>query len=140
METSDTVLNQICPTSSQAWIRHGALLLDVREYDEVKTLAFDVPNILHIPLSEFEERYNQVPHHQEVLVACETGDRSLRATNYLIHHGYDNRLVFNMKHGITRWVQKGFPTIGDKSFIEKGEIGGKCCGGGSHKKSEPCSS
>jgi rhodanese-related sulfurtransferase len=140
METSETLLNQICPTSSQAWIRHGALLLDVREQDEVDTLAYDVPNILHIPLSEFEERYTEVPLHQEVLVACAAGDRSLRATNYLVHHGYDNRLVVNMKHGITRWVQKGFPTIGDTSLIEKGEAGGKCCGGGSHKKSEPCCS
>ena len=53
METQ-TLVKEICPTSTQKWISEGALLVDVREKDEVAHLSYDVPEIQHIPLSEFD--------------------------------------------------------------------------------------
>jgi len=122
METQ-TLVNEICPTTTQRWVGEGALLVDVREPNEIAELAYDVPNILEIPLSEFENRFTEIPKDQKVVVVCRSGGRSLRAAGFLVNHGYDK--VVNMKHGIIRWVQKGFPTIGDASSVLPKD--GNCC-------------
>lgn len=127
METQQTLVNEICPTSTQAWVKRGALLVDVRERDEVAQLAYDVPNIVNIPLSEFEVRYKELPFNKYLVIVCKTGRRSLRAAGFLINKGYDTEKVVNMKHGIIRWVQKGFPTKGDTSAISGINTSSGCC-------------
>lgn len=108
-----TLVKEICPTTTQAWVKDGALLVDVREMDEVAALDFDVPAILHIPLSEFENRFEEIPRNQLVVVVCKSGARSLRAAGFLIHHGYNPEQVVNMQHGMDRWVVRNFPVIGN---------------------------
>lgn len=115
-------VTEICPTKTMARIKAGAYLIDVRENVEVEQLQFDVPNLIHIPLSKFEENYHQIPLHLDLVVVCKTGSRSLRVASFLLNKGYPN--VVNMKNGIVRWVQKGFPTKGDASFIPQKS---NCC-------------
>jgi rhodanese-related sulfurtransferase len=105
-----TLVKEICPTTALDWVNEGALLVDVREKEELDALAFDVPRLLPIPLSEFEERYAEIPKNEDVVMVCRSGGRSLRAAGFLIHHGYDK--VVNMQHGILRWAEKGFPVTG----------------------------
>ncbi len=126
METQSLV-KEICPTTTQAYVKSGALLVDVREEHEVAELSFDVPSILNIPLSEFESRYLEIPKDQ-TLVVVGNGEGSLRAAGFLINHGY--RHVLNMKHGIVRWVQRGFPIKGDPYVISSNNALGSnssCC-------------
>ncbi|MCI4442812.1 MAG: rhodanese-like domain-containing protein [Lentimicrobium sp.] len=120
---NQTLVKEICPTTTQKWVKEGALLVDVREKDEVAQLAYDVPNIINIPLSVFEEHFTEIPKDKPVVMVCESGGRSLRAAGFLVNHGYEN--VVNMEHGIIRWVQKGFPTKGDTASV-LGADGG-CC-------------
>jgi rhodanese-related sulfurtransferase len=101
---------EICPTTTFGRVQEGALLVDVREVDEVVEAAYDVPKIINIPLSEFEERFAEVPKDQPVIMVCRSGGRSLKATYFLVNHGYRN--VVNMQHGILRWAEKGFPIKG----------------------------
>ena len=110
-----TLVKEICPTTTQGWVKNGALLVDVREKDEVAQLAYDVPNIINIPLSEFEERFNEIPKDKEVVMVCRSGGRSLRAAGFLVNHGYTN--VVNMEQGMIRWATKGFPIKGDVSSV-----------------------
>jgi rhodanese-related sulfurtransferase len=133
---NQTLVKEICPTTAQEWIKNGALLVDVREKDEVAQLAYDVPNIINIPLSEFEERYTEVPKDKKVVMVCKGGGRSLRAAGFFINHGYDPEKVVNMKFGMDRWVEKGFPTKGDLSFYKTQSIG--CCGSQSTPKQQFC--
>lgn len=121
---NQTLVKEICPTKTQEWIKNGALLVDVRELEEVEQLAFDVPNIINLPLSVFEEYFAEIPKDKEVVMVCRSGARSLRAAGFLVNHGYDK--VVNMKHGIIRWAQKDFPTIGDTSTI-LGNEDSSCC-------------
>jgi len=125
METQSLV-KEICPTTTQAYVKQGALLVDVREKEEVEALVFDVPNIINIPLSEFEERFNEIPKDKEVVMVCKSGGRSLRAAGFLVNHGYTN--VVNMQHGMIRWATKGFATKGDTS-VELGHLANSsdCC-------------
>lgn len=128
METKQTQLNEICPTTTQSWVKKGALLVDVRERDEVAQLAFDVPDIINIPLSEFEIRYKELPFNKDLVMVCRSGGRSLRAAGFLINNGYDAAKVVNMQHGIIRWVQKGFPAKGDTSIVLSTSTNSGCCG------------
>jgi rhodanese-related sulfurtransferase len=100
---NQTLVKEICPATTQEWVRNGALLVDVREKDEIDTLAYDVPNILHIPLSDFENRYSEIPRDKDVVIVCKGGGRSLRAAGFLINHCYDK--VVNMQNGIVRWAE-----------------------------------
>lgn len=122
---AQNLVKEICPTTTQEWIKKGALLVDVREENEVAELAFDVPSIMNIPLSEFESRFAEIPKDRDVIMVCRSGGRSLRAAGYLINHGF-NRVV-NMEHGMIRWAQKGFPTIGDTSAVLGANSSGSCC-------------
>jgi rhodanese-related sulfurtransferase len=102
---------QICPTTTKDKVAEGALLVDVRRENEVNDVSFDVSNYINIPLQELEERINEIPKDKEVILVCRSGERSLRATYFLMNHGYEN--VYNMRDGIVKWATKGFPTKGD---------------------------
>ena len=117
------LVEEICPTTTQQWVKNGALLIDVREADEVLALSFDVPNIINIPLSQFENYYTDIPTDQNLVIVCKDGTRSLRAAGFLVNHGYDK--VVNMQHGMIRWLQKGFPVKGDSSAVAGNDSG--CC-------------
>lgn len=127
MEIKQSLVNEICPTTTQLWVRKGALLVDVREKHEVKQLAYDVPNIVNIPLTEFEKRFKELPMDKELVLVCQAGARSLRAAGFLINNGYDRIKVVNMQHGIIRWVQKGFSTQGDTSAVLGTNADDGCC-------------
>jgi len=118
----EKIIKEVCPTSTQELIKRGYLLLDVREASEVAQLSFDVPRILHIPMSSLGDRLHELPTNEKVIVVCTTGERSRRVVAYLQNHGFTNYL--QMKKGLEKWVQKGFPTKGDTSQIPSHT----CCG------------
>lgn len=119
---NQTLVKEICPTTTQKWVKNGALLVDVRENEEVAELAFDVPQIINIPLSEFDERFSEIPKNQATVIVASDPNKSLRAAGFLVNHGYEN--VVNMKHGLERWVQKGFPAKGNTSTVLNAD---SCC-------------
>lgn len=135
METKNTTqATEICPTTTQQWVANGALLVDVRERDEVAEAAYDVPNIINIPLSEFEERFAEVPTDRDVVMVCRGGGRSLKATYFLMNHGYTR--VVNMSKGILRWQEKGFTMKGSIPVEQPASSG--CCGPTTTTKAASC--
>ena len=85
-----------------------AWLVDVRERSEVAQAAYDAPNVVVMPLSEFERRREELPRDQDLILACAAGGRSLQAVHYLMHHGYTR--VANLQGGIGLWRAFGLPT------------------------------
>lgn len=120
-------IKEVCPTSTLELIKRNYLLIDVREENEFHQFSFDVPRVLHIPLSKLEERMNEIPKDEKVILACLTGERSLRAVQFLNEYGFTNLL--NMKKGLSKWAQKGYPIKGEAIIEEK-----SCCGEHSHCK------
>ena len=100
-------LREVTPDKAFAMIKKGALLVDVREQGEVDRQSFDVPEILLIPLRQFEIRYKEIPADREVIIACRSGNRSLMASRFLVNQGY--KKAFNMQFGIVRWAAEGLP-------------------------------
>ena len=116
---------EVCPTTTQSLLKQGYTLVDVRERVESARLAFDVANLIIMPLSELEQRYAELPTDRPLILACQNGSRSLRATYYLMNKGYTN--VTNMKFGMARWVARGFPSLGDPGELPTTPSSG-CCG------------
>ena len=118
---------QVCPTTTQRLVREGALLVDVRERTEVASLAFDVPAIVNIPLFEMEQRWGELPKDRELVLVCESGERSLKATYYLQFQGFTR--VSNMEGGLLKWMRKGFAVIGQRYEAPAATATSSCCGG-----------
>ncbi|MES2398168.1 MAG: rhodanese-like domain-containing protein [Bacteroidota bacterium] len=89
--------------------KEGALIIDVREPDELAELAYDVEDIKNIPLSELESRSAEVPKDKQVIVVCKKGGRSSQAYEILKGKGFEN--IANMQGGMDAWEEKGLPTI-----------------------------
>ena len=117
---------EVCPTTSRGLLKDGALLVDVREADELARVSFADCEVINVPMSEFEARWNEIPRDRDVILACQVGARSLKATYFLMYHGYER--VANMKHGMQRWIERGFPVHGDASIAPSGQASSCCCG------------
>jgi len=115
---------EVCPTTARRLLAEGALLVDVREPAEVERLAFADCEQLRIPLSEFERRWAEIPRDRDVILACAVGQRSLKATYWLMYQGYDR--VMNMQYGLQRWAARGFPVTGSGAGVPV--AAGSCCG------------
>ncbi len=62
------------------------VLLDVRRADE-RAKGF-IPGSLHIPLDEVRARMNELPRNREIVVHCQSGQRSYFACRILAQHGF----------------------------------------------------
>lgn len=122
------VAREVCPTTTRRLLAEGALLVDVRELTEVAQLAFDVPGVVLMPLSELEQRFAELPRDQELVLVCQVGQRSLKATYFLMYQGYTR--VANMQGGILKWASKGFPIKGARAASDTSATpAAACCGG-----------
>ena len=61
-------------------------VLDVRRPDE-RAKGF-IPDSLHIPLDELRARMNELPRDGEIIVHCQSGQRSYFACRILSQHGF----------------------------------------------------
>ncbi|WP_200293602.1 rhodanese-like domain-containing protein [Rhodospirillum rubrum] len=118
---------EVCPTTTRRLLAEGALLVDVREPDEVAAIGFADCECLTIPLSQIEARWREIPRDREVIIACSEGQISLKATYFLMYQGYDR--IAAMQYGLRRWAARGFPITGDPATIPTAGQG-TCCGGG----------
>jgi len=136
---------EVCPTTTRRLLGEGALLVDVRELPQVAQVAFDVPGVLLMPLSELEQRYAELPRDRQLVLACAAGDRSLKATYFLMYQGYTQ--VASMEGGLMKWACKGFPLRGVAPVAAPSATGccggsapaaASCCGGAAPAKSSCC--
>jgi len=74
----------------------GIVVIDVRELEE--TPDFKGNNVIRIPLSRMEEYSATLDKNQEIVLFCQTGQRSLAAMNYLQKSGFVG--VFHLGKGI----------------------------------------
>ena len=83
----------------------NVFMLDVREQQEYDEKH--IPGINLIPMSTIENRLDEIPTDQTVIVTCRTGNRSNQVTQFLRANGFDN--AHNMTGGIVEWEQAGYP-------------------------------
>ena len=102
------VVPEIDPLS--AWERvksHDAMILDVREAEELDELA--VPGVTHIPLRSLQAEAGTLPGDRDLLVICRSGVRSAFATQFLLASGFQRTL--NISGGVIAWVHAGLTHV-----------------------------
>lgn len=94
-----------------------ALLIDIREWEEIEIFAYDVEPQLILPLSEINSRFHEIPRDQDVIIACNSGSRSHQLTQYLTGQQYHN--VTNLLGGIQEWLAVNLPVRWDNVISEE---------------------
>ena len=89
--------------------KEGALMVDVREKDEVLQIAFQVVGIENIPYNSFDDNYSDLPQDRKIVLACRVGRRSLHAAQFLVIQGWDEANIYSMDGGIEAWKKAGLP-------------------------------
>lgn len=96
---------QVDAPTAQAWIKSGeAVIVDVREHDEVAHAAVAVAKLLpmsHVDVDDYPDF-----GAKKVVVLCHSGVRSASVTQALRTRGVE---AFNLKGGIVAWMQAGLP-------------------------------
>ncbi|MCB0497647.1 MAG: rhodanese-like domain-containing protein [Cyclobacteriaceae bacterium] len=86
-----------------------SVFVDVREKDELERVSYDMPNVVNIPLSQFEHRFHLLSKEADLIIVCRTGRRSGIVTEFLNNKGYTK--VRNLLGGIVQWEDDGLPVI-----------------------------
>lgn len=84
----------------------GAFILDVREDHEFAQLR--AASAHSIPMSQFIERFDEVPAEETLYVICASGGRSAQVAQYLEQRGLD---AVNVAGGTIAWAEAGLPTL-----------------------------
>lgn len=94
-------------------LKDDIILLDVRNENEIAEQAYDVKNIMNIPLDSIEAKMNLIPKDKQVVLVCQSGNRSDQAYELLKKNGFTN--ISNMEGGMNAWREAGLPTKGYKT-------------------------
>lgn len=101
------LFNRTATTVEDAFDRaaNGAVIVDVRESMEVRT---GMPrDAIHIPMHDVGHRLDSL-RDKEVLVICQSGNRSGQVTSFLRAQGID---AHNVKGGMIAWRRAGLPVV-----------------------------
>jgi rhodanese-related sulfurtransferase len=93
----------------------NALLLDVREPNEFQAIRAE--GAVLVPMSTFVQRMAELPRDREILVICQSGNRSAAVTAHLLRNGWTD--VVNVAGGTNDWAKAGLPTR--RGPLEPGE-------------------
>lgn len=82
----------------------GDVLIDVREPHE--TADGHAAGARLIPLDQLQERHDELPRDQRLLLLCASGNRAAVATEQLRSAGFD---AINVEGGTTAWQDRDLP-------------------------------
>jgi rhodanese-related sulfurtransferase len=85
----------------------GPLVIDVREKWELDVAS--IPEVRHIPMGEIPGRLAELDPHQEIVVMCRSGGRSMQVAQFLARNGFAN--VANLTGGILAWSRDVDPSV-----------------------------
>ena len=97
-----------------------AVMIDVREMNEVQLACMPLDRVLNHPMSVMMDRLSYIAKDQQIIVGCPGGVRSVKVAHLLQIQGYPN--VASLDGGLTMWKAKGLPWDSNPSF------GGCDCG------------
>jgi rhodanese-related sulfurtransferase len=105
------------PGDFDDWLRQSpkALVLDVREADELRVAALPAPaadagyELRHIPMNEVPGRLNELDPERPIACLCHHGMRSMRVAQFLAQQGFGQ--VANITGGIDAWAAQRDPRV-----------------------------
>ncbi|MDN3352966.1 rhodanese-like domain-containing protein [Actinomadura sp. DC4] len=100
--------NNQLPSVAAGAVPGDGYLLDVRENDEWR--AGHAPDAVHIPLSELNNRAQEVPKDRDIYVICRSGARSAQAVAAFNGAGWT---ASNVEGGMHAWEGAGRPMVSE---------------------------
>lgn len=98
----------IQPQEAYEKIKLGkAVMIDVRDEDEVEAFSCDTPSAINIPLSTIQESNVQIPSDKEIIFICLSGMRSAMAMSIVSTGGRSD--ISSVEGGILVWEEYGLP-------------------------------
>ncbi len=85
----EDISERVAEPAEAAGGQNGVTVLDVRRLEE-RAKGF-IPGAIHIPLDELRGRMDELPRQSEIVVHCQTGQRSYFACRILSQHGFHVR-------------------------------------------------
>lgn len=79
-------------------------MLDVRESNEFEEVHAEGAQLM--PLSSFQQTYDELDKDRDIVVICRSGARSAQAAQFLLQQGYN---AVNLQGGTMAWEQAGLP-------------------------------
>jgi len=121
----------ICPEDvMQELMSDNAVLIDVREPDELDVDKFAIKNVINHPMSVILDRLIELPKDKNIIIACHVGERSVKVANLLNIQKFP--FVANLDGGIRMWKLFGLP-------VESNEhCSSHSCGSCSQKNESGC--
>lgn len=98
---------EVSLADAQALRAAGALVVDVREPDELAIVRLD--GALHLPMGDVPACWSELPKDRPLLILCHHGGRSARVTQFLRARGFAN--AANIRGGIDRWAAQLDPSL-----------------------------
>ena len=101
-------VKHINPIDALEALQNGdAVMIDVRELNEVQLETVPLDRVLNHPMSVILDRLPYITKDQNIIVACPGGVRSSKVASLLIQNGYEN--VASLDGGLKTWKAKGMP-------------------------------
>ena len=119
-------VKHISPTDAYENLKSGnAILIDVREENEVMADYVPLDYVLNHPMSVIVDRLPFISKEQNIILACPGGVRSSKVANLLNVQGYTH--VANLDGGLTKWKEDGLPY-----YMNNKASSNNCCCPGSN--------
>jgi rhodanese-related sulfurtransferase len=108
----NTYINVTVTQGKEMIDRGEVFILDVRAPDEYASGHIKNSTLLavqDIPAQELDIKLKEISKDRKILVYCRSGRRSVLASTILVDNGFSQ--VYNMKGGITEWMNAGYETV-----------------------------
>ncbi len=102
-----TALKNFSPREAYAAYILGSVLVDVRDKMGANAKEADVKQIVHLPFSELDKRFGELPSNKPVVIVSGKGNKGMEAARFLLNQGYQDVAILD--GGMAAWEQEGFP-------------------------------
>ncbi len=99
--------------TAHSMIQNGAIIIDIREFEEAEEISFDIKNRLQIPTNNLLSIIDLLPKELTLIIACHSGKRSLNITRHLLTMNFN---TYSLAGGIVEWQKCGLGVNFDNSI------------------------
>ena len=101
----------VSPRETRELVNKGAFLIDLRAADFSDYKAYDVPNVINLPMELFEERLISLDPDKYYILADSSGLKSRLYAEKMQSKGFKH--VSSMGGGFVEWERDGMPVVTD---------------------------
>lgn len=100
-------LKHFSPREAYAAHMLGGVVVDVREPEAVAAKTVDINHLVTLPMSEFTNRFGELPHNRPLVLVSRVGNASSTAAKILLENGYSDVAIVD--GGLAAWEDEGLP-------------------------------